>query len=402
MSRYLILLSVFVWVSLLAVGGANYIANPYGYFNAPRIRGVNERALGFNHRLPLAKALAVEKLSPATVVLGNSRAEAGYDPEHPAMRYPPAYNAAVGGANMQAIHRYALEALATGELRHLIVAVDFTMFDPAAWRELTDESPFIADAEGAAQLRKRQLARLATILLSGTALADSWWSVTHQDRHVARYLPSGVRDDSYDIAQAVREGGPRSASLRTESDFLAAALRDLQSQPARAKYARAMNAFKEVVALAYARGVRITVLFNPIHARQSYLFAASGLWEAYENWKYDVVVAATAARTAEVWDFSGVSTCTSEPLPAKGDATARMRWYRETSHFRRSLGDLVLKRIGRDGENELCPGLGYRLDAGNATEVLAFQRRSMERWVGDHSVDIAELDSLARLYGRRP
>lgn len=402
MSRYLIRLFAFAWALLLAVCGANYLVNPYGYFESPRIRGVNALALGFNHRLPLAKALAVEKLRPATVVLGNSRAEAGYDPEHPAIQYRPAYNAAVGGANVQAIRRYALEALATGELRHLIVAVDFTMFDPAAWRDVTDESPFIADRDGHAQGPGRRVARLATALLSGTALADSWWSLTHQRRSVARYLPSGVRDDSYDIDQAAREGGPRSASLRTESDFLAAALRELRSPPARSTYARAMDDFRQVVALASARGVRVTVLFNPIHARQTYLFAASGLWGAYEAWKYDVVAAATSAQTAEVWDFSGVSSCTSEPLPLKGDATTQMRWYRETSHFRRPLGNLVLERIAGHEGNELCPGLGYRLDAGKLTEVLAVQRSSMERWADNHPQDIAELNSLARLHGRCP
>ena len=91
MSRYLRLLAVFVALLCAALAGFNAFIDPYGYFNPPNLSGVNELPLGFNHRPLLAKSLAVSELRPATIILGNSRAEAAYDPQHPAITLQPAH-----------------------------------------------------------------------------------------------------------------------------------------------------------------------------------------------------------------------------------------------------------------------------------------------------------------------
>lgn len=401
MSRYLLALALSIAAVLLLLAGVNAFINPYGHFDVPKIAGINQFALGFNHRLPLAKALAVDRLRPATIIVGNSRAETGYDPAHRLFSERPAYNLAIGGANMQTARRYILEALASGQLRHIVLAVDFTMFDPAVWKQGAEESGLLTDAAGNAGGGWQTAKRLATVLLSGTALADSWWSLTHQRRPVAKYLPSGLRDASADIDQVMREGGHRRASLLAESAFLAAALRDLESSRAREHYRRALLELKDVVDTARRRGVRLTLILNPIHARQSYLFATAGLWPAYEQWKRDMVAASGQAGGVEVWDFSAVGSCTAEPLPAKDDRTVRMRWYRETSHFLSAMGDKVLDRIGGRGDAD-CPEFGQRLLAETLTATLAAQHRSMAKWMDGHPGDVAEIDALARLYGRRP
>lgn len=402
MSRYLRALALSVAAVLLLLAGVNAFINPYGYFDAPKLAGINEFALGFNHRLPLAKALAVERLRPATIIVGNSRAEAGYDPEHRIFSARPAYNLAIGGANIQTARRYILEALDTDQLRHIVLAVDFTMFDPAVWKQAPDEVALLTDAAGNRRGGWEKAKRLATIMLSGTALSDSWWSLTHQRRPVAKYLPSGRRDASADIDQVMREGGHRSASLLTESSFLAAALRDLESSRAREHYHRALLELKDIADTADRRGIRLTLILNPIHARQNYLFATAGLWPAYEQWKRDMVAASGQIQGVEVWDFSAVSSCTAEPLPAKDDRAVRMRWYRETSHFLSALGDKVLARIGGRESDGDCPDFGQQLTAETVTAALAAQHRSMAEWISRHPADVAEIDSLARVYGRRP
>src|ERR1019366_2044658 len=83
MPAYLRLLAAFTAGLTIALAGFNAFIDPYGYFAGPKISGINELALGFNHRLPLAKSLAVTRLRPASVILGNSRAETSYDPPHP-------------------------------------------------------------------------------------------------------------------------------------------------------------------------------------------------------------------------------------------------------------------------------------------------------------------------------
>ena len=402
MSTYLRLLAAFAAILTAALAGFNAFINPYGHFDFPKVSGVNQSALGFNHRLQLAKALAVSRIRPASIILGNSRAEAGYDPQHPGFAERPAYNLAVGGSGLGPVRRLFLEALAAGGLRHAVLALDLTMFEPAA-QEAGLDAVLLTDASGNLAAGGRQWRRLAFILLSGTATSDSWWSLTHQGKAVAIYQPSGLREEAYDIDQVRREGGARRASLRVESSFLTGTLRDVASADFRASYAATLAQLQEIIALAAERNVRLTLIINPIHARQSYVLEAAGLWSVYEMWKRDITN--TAARSSRrdliaLWDFSGISPCTAEPMPADADIASNMRWYRESSHFRRVLGDRVFDRVFARADDGACPGLGLQLSPATLDATLAEQRAALAHWKTSHPADVAEIDELARRYGR--
>ena len=402
MSAYLRLLATFTAILAAALAGFNAIVDPYGQFDPPKIAGVNQSALGFNHRLQLAKALAVSRIRPASIILGNSRAEAGYDPQHPGLVERPAYNLAIGGSGLSMVHRYFLEALAAGGLRHAVVALDLTMFEPAA-QEAGLDAVLLTDASGKLVAGGREWRRLAFILLSGTASSDSWWSLTHQDKPVAIYQPSGLREEAYDIDQVRREGGARRASLRVEASFLTGTLRDVASADFRASYAATLAQLREIIARAAERNVRLTLIINPIHARQSYMLAAAGLWRVYEEWKRNLATAAMQSSRSELvalWDFSGISPCTAESMPAIGDAASSMRWYRESSHFRRALGDRVFDRVFARADDGACPGLGSQLAPLTLDATLAEQRAALAHWETSHPADVAEIDALARRYGR--
>lgn len=406
MSAYLRLLAISTAFLTAALAGFNAFIDPYGQFEAPKISGVNEFALGFDHRLQLAKSLAVSRTPPASIILGNSRAETGYDPQHPGFTERPVYNLAIGGAGLGQVRRYFLEALAAGRLRQVVLALDLTMFEPAAGAEdAILDTVLLTDASGKLAGGGKKWRRLAFILLSGTASSDSWWSLTHQRKPVAIYQPSGLREESYDIDQVRREGGARRASIRAESSFLAGTLRDVSSADFRDSYAATWAQLQEIIALAAERNIRLTIIINPIHARQTYVLAASGLWAVYEEWKRDLASAAMRSPRRDLislWDFSGISLCTAEPLPADADATSSMRWYRESSHFLRALGDRVFDQVLEGHDDGACPGLGWRLEPSTVAATLADQRAALGRWVAGHPEDVAEIDNLARQYGRSP
>ena len=404
MSRYLRLLAVFVVLLCTALAGFNALIDPYGYFDPPKISGVNELPLGFNHRPLLAKSLAVSELRPATIILGNSRAEAAYDPQHPGIALQPAYNLSIGGAGLSMLRRYFLEALATGGLHQVILALDLTMFDPAA--NAADpglDAVLLTDADGKHASEARKWQRLAFILLSGTTSSDSWWSYTHQRKPVAIYSRSGLRDEAYDIAQVAREGGSRRASLRVESSFLASTLRDVESANFRASYGATLAALQEIVDISARRGIQLKLIINPIHARQTYTIDAAGLWPLYENWKRDLLAAAQRSQRPELvslWDFSGVSSCTAENLPPNANPASAMRWYRESSHFRLVLGNRVLDRVFGRPDDGVCPGFGQRLEAATLPDMLRAQRAALRYWVELHAADATEIEDLAKKYGR--
>ncbi len=406
MCRYLRLLALFVALLCSGLAGFNVLIDPYGHFDPPKISGVNELPLGYNHRPLLAKSLAVSELRPATIILGNSRAEAAYDPQHPALTLQPAYNLAIGGAGLSMLRRYFLEALEAGGLRQVVLALDLTLFDPAAnAADASLDTVLLTDAVGKSEGDAKKWRRLAFILLSGTASSDSWWSYTHQGKPVAIYSRSGLREEAYDIAQVAREGGPRQASLRVEAGFLAGTLREVESDKFRASYAATLAKLQDIVALSARHGIQLKLVINPIHARQTYALAAAGLWPLYEDWKRDLVAAAQRApQLVSLWDFSGVGACTAENLPPEANAAAAMRWYRESSHFRRVLGNRVLDRVfGRTNDDDsdgACPGLGRRLEPATLAAALGEQRDALRDWAETHAADANEIEGLAKQYGR--
>jgi hypothetical protein len=405
MSNYLRSLAFSTVGLTLALAAFNAFMDPYGHFNGPRIKGINDLALGFNHRLPLAKSLAVSRIKPATIILGNSRAETGLDPQHPGFIDQPAYNLAIGGAGLRQIRRYYLEALAAGGVRHVVLSLDLTMFEPIEAPQETFSGPVLLTDDSGSLAGARKWTRLLFILLSSTASSDSWWSLTHQRKSVAIYHSTGLKEASYDNEQVVREGGHRAASIRAESGFLTNNFRDISSENFRAGYKALMAQLREIVTIAAERNIRLTMLINPIHARQNYMLETAGLWAVQEQWKRDltaVVDQSPRRDLVSIWDFSGISTCTAEKMPATGSAAFTMRWYRESSHFNRALGDLALDQVlGNKSETE-CPGLGYRLDSSSVDIVLRQQRSALGRWIQKHSEDAAEIDKVARKLGRGP
>jgi len=400
MGHYLFRLLACIIALLAGIALFNWFINPYGYFNAPRLKGINEKTLGFNHRLRLAKALAIDKIRPATVIVGNSRAEAGYDPEHSGFTAPPVYNLAMGGGGMDETRRYLLEALALGEVRHIVIALDFTMFDATSWNQGNPyQANLLSDETGTIGSPTWGWHRLGRTILSGDALSDSWWSLMHQSKPVAVYLPSGLRDDESDLAQVAREGGSRSSSKRVEASFLASTLKNTETEIFRRGYRNTFTQLGMIAALTADRDIRLTLLINPIHARHSYLFESAGLWPTYEQWKRDVV--ALTLKGAELLDFSAVSPCTAEPLPAAGDTTTAMRWYREIAHFRRALGNEVLDRALLGRKSIPCGDFGQRLDAFSIETALKSQRQALVAWMATHGDDVADIDARARQFGRR-
>lgn len=400
MGRHLLRLLVCVLALLGGIGLFNWFINPYGYFNPPRISGINEKTLGFNHRLRLAKALAIDKIRPATVIIGNSRAEAGYDPEHPGFKERPVYNLAMGGAGLGEVNRYVREALAMGRVRHVVIALDITMFDTGLWNQADRaDSVLLSNVEGHPGRVVKAWRRMASVLLAGDTFSDSWWSITHQRRPVALYLPSGRRDDAADLDQVRREGGHRQASLNTEATFLASTLRDVGSDAFQRSYQGAFGQLRTIAILARERHIRLTLIINPIHARHTYLVETAGLWPTYEQWKQDLV--GLTVEGAELWDFSAASPCTTEPVPPLGDSAIGMRWYRETAHFRRNLGDEVLNIVLLGRFSEVCGEFGQRLSDTRLREILHGQRQALAAWMTNHPQDVAEIDAQARRFGRR-
>jgi hypothetical protein len=102
-----------------------------------------------------------------------------------------------------------------------------------------------------------------------------------------------------------------------------------------------------------------------------------------------------AARPFPLWDFSGYNEVTTEPFPPPGDP-ARMRWYFESSHYTPETGALVLERMAGTRRE----GIGVMLTTSSLEAQLAAARQGRTAWRSAHPRDVAEIEQIARRFGR--
>ena len=391
-TRYL-----WVWVgSTLALLGIvvaiNLIVDPYGLFRVVDVPGFNRIKSQAGERGKLFKRTGVERMRPAGLVLGNSRAEIGFDPESTAwpesMR--PAFNLALPGAGIAAVAGEFAEALRVVSPRLAIVGLDFLDFrvDPAS--DESFDSP-TATADPIRDLRDRTAA-----LLTLNALADSLATIKAQREPYATSLTNAGFNPKRDyIGVARREGYFAMFRQRDQENALAYVRGPKGILQAGGRPAPAFEAVDSIIALARARGITLRFVLYPYHAHTLVLFEQTGLWPAYEDWKRELVRRVDAARGTmdiELWDFTGFSPYTVEPVPRSGDTRTELQWYWEAGHFKKSLGDQMLANMFVAPSNN--EPWGRRLTARNLDELLREQRAARDDYQRTHGDDVRALTAL--------
>jgi len=398
-------------VVMLPLAGFNWLIDPYGVFGAPEIEGVNRIKYGINNHLRLAKAHAVLREKPRTVILGSSRAESSFDPQHPDFRNRPVYNLALSGAGLYELYRYLQHAQGSQPLAEAVLALDFYMFN-SDWPVQVDfdEQRLTVSADGRSN-RALPGSRLA-LLLSWDALKDSLDSLRRQSAPGISYDTDGLREERYDIPAILNGGGHREAFIANEEYFLRYGYTPKSRGYTFADSRTGKDSFewlKRILEHCRVHGIRLTVLINPVHARQYETIRAAGLWPQFEDWKRrltEVFAEDASAHGLEpyaLWDFGRYNALTTEAVPAAGDATTTMRWYRESSHFTRELGQLVLGQAltGKPPPAPLPADLGVRFDASNVEAILARMREDQAKWAADHPQDVMEIRDAAARVSRR-
>jgi hypothetical protein len=373
MQRYLILLAMSFAGILMLVAGFTRVINPYGYWEGPSIEGLNRYKPSAGRHLEAVKLRQIVRVQPATIVAGNSRVGAGFDPRSqswPADAHP-VYNFGFPGVGTAELVDRLIEALDETRPRAVVFAVDFLDFrvSQSAWRAFAQEQ-----APERSRLRER-----VEILLSLDALTDSASAIPEQFKS----NPAHTDELGYD-------------SLAFYNDLVAAeghaALFEQRQRENVAGYRtgpkaiqwpipggnRNWAALDRLAAECRRRGIELTVVTYPYHGSLLSAFQETGLWPAFEDWHRGL--AAFSARSGvPVWDFSRVSFETVEPIPAPGDTKTHMRWYWEGGHFKASLGDLVISDLRTD-----TPQLGTRLGVHELERVLASKRSGLMAYAQVH------------------
>ena len=107
---------------------------------------------------------------------------------------------------------------------------------------------------------------------------------------------------------------------------------------------------ESIIREAKSHHIQLIMYIHPYHANFLEILRKDGLWSSFEAWKRALVRVvdseqSDSAPPMRLLDFSGYNEVTTERVPAPGDVQSQMRWYWESGHYKRELGDLVLSAM---------------------------------------------------------
>ncbi|MBT3360328.1 MAG: hypothetical protein HN403_11960 [Rhodospirillales bacterium] len=394
--KYLRSLGLIV-VTLLGVNAMfNWFIDPYGIYDSPRIEGFNANK-SQRHEY-LQRALSIYDGEAEAVIIGTSRSLAGLDAEHPLLTPLKAENLSIGGSSAYEEMRYYQNALAFLPLKKAVLAMDFYSFN--AYRNSLpafDERVLKIKPGGG-----RNLA--ASLQIIGTALSidttfNSFYTIQRQG--MTKLNAESIKEkflwSERHMMNKVYFSQPhfRNATISQDGKI------DTTSY------------FRQMIRMSFDHGVDVSVVLSPAHARQQAVISELGLWENYEQWKRALVriISEETKKTesearVQFFDFSGFNEFTTEPVPPSGSngGSPKMRWYIDSSHYNRALGNKILDRVigPKTDERATAKPFGVLLTEDNIDAHLGDIRARKKRWYAAHPEDVMEIRAIANeLFARK-
>jgi hypothetical protein len=399
---------------VLAAVAINLVVDPYGIYRLANMDGINGFKSRAAQRGSLFKVKVLEHFRPAAIILGNSRAEVGFDPAHGAFARAggPAVNLALPGSGIGTSVQFLKRAIAMHPPRIAVVGLDFldarTSGDPQRaqieYRELSRQSTASVPEWW------RGAAEHVDALASVDALYDSLITLRDNRRQDSPGLTALGFNPMRDYAALARNQGYYQLFLQRDLENARAYLRGPRQVFVRGS--RTAPYFEAVRALARScrdAGVELHLLVYPYHAHILELFHAAGLWEPFEEWKRALVTVLREEAAADggaepfpLWDFSGYGAFASERVPPDMDRTAQMHWYWEAGHFKKELGDVMLDRMLDQPSDRQAAGdaFGVLLTGETIERHLSRIRAGREPYRHSRAQELSELDALVRSVAR--
>ncbi len=347
-------------IALGAVAVAfNVLVDPYGYFRILTIAGINAKKPRPDIDMIAVKSAGLRAVHPDALILGNSRAEIGFDPEHPgfARRGLSAYNFSIPGGDLQTVWQQLRNDGAPLSPKLAIIGVDFQDFLVEPGSEYVDYPEPIPQGAWPAWRSRLQAA------FTTTAIVDSFTTLLIQSRPDAATLTARGFNPLRDYAAIARIDGWHTL-FQHKAEAVARSLVTMPKAivPAPATSSPPLRLLRKLVRTSLEQGTDLHLVIYPYHSQLLMLYDAAGLWSAFTDWK--PALAALVAQESErgaakgrvvLWDFSGFNRYTLDPVPSRDNRAIQPRWYWESAHFRKELGDIVLDQILGGGE----PATGF-------------------------------------------
>lgn len=369
------------FASLLMAGALlSLLIDPYRAFHVPGRLDDHFPRPRAAQQVRLTKTYGIAYVRPHTLVLGNSRAEIGFDPQSRAWPadWRPIYNAAIPGSSLTSDVRTLSHALQQTDVRHIVVGLEFLDFLTEPDAPLSDVGNGTSDDGAAARQRLQTLFSLDAVVDALLTLAarhePDAADITAAGFNPLHEYRTYARREGYAALFQQREAESARLLARLPHDVLRKGERTSPS----------WRALDRLLALADQHDIEVELVGYPYHARLLELFRAAGLWPAFETWKRELASVVKShpklngGGACALWDFSGYHAYARELVPPPGDHETEVPSYWEAGHFKPVLGERMLVRMleRRAASDE---ALGRCLTEGNvrtALQAIAAEREA--------------------------
>lgn len=330
----------------------------------------------------------VSQLQPDVLLLGNSRAQHGLDPHNGVFGNQRVFNAAIVGGKPGDFVPLVTIAEQNHPLKMIVIGMDFNMLYSGAERRIPNENLLRRNGPFAALARIRANLSVDALWASSVEILRYFRGTDHVIDKDGRLLEPLYQHD------IVARGGTLAAVRQRD----AAALLQMKEIPSDS-FLQDLNS---ILNTACGNGTQLILFFSPTHARQLEVIEQAGEWNEFVMWKRSVMELANSKPgcNIQLWDFARHSKVTEEPVPESGP----MRYYWESSHYRKVVGDAILTAtVGAQTDprtwqaefgDDFRGDFGERLTASNFLESMRRQDAAREAWRSANPAVVSDVGSL--------
>ncbi len=334
--NYSILSISFILCILTLVVVLNYIVDPYSFYDSKLLDMPKTRQAD---QIRLSKVISLEKIKPKSVILGTSRAEFGFDPDHSYMT-KPSYNLSVGGSSVYETRLYLEHAIRMGNLERVLLVADYIMFNSNLQKRVVDLETYFGEKN------------LNRFLYSYKTTRSSFYTLlgANQKRYTL-YRENGQREQDHNVGNIQRFGG-LNRKLKSMTNYFSGYDNNNQY---RDSGRNSFDDYLEILKLCYENNIDLVVVFGPNHVLQWESLDYYIGMDKWNNWKRSVVNITTKAaedynmQAYPVYDFSVYNEFTAEAIPDGRNELMRYHW--EFTHYKSVLGDKVMDQISGESSD---------------------------------------------------
>lgn len=296
-------------------------------------------------------------------MLGTSRGEIGYDPNHKYFMQP-AYDLAISAGTLYEARLYFEQALKQKNVKQVLFIADYIMFNNKKQKNTQEIETYFA---------KNSLSYLVSIQMFKDAIS----TIKRKKGCHEFYKPKGQAE--YSQCFIDRRGGPLKAMQKNEFKYYL-------GRPTNYIYKDTKNNsfddFDKILKACYENNIKLVIIFGPSHVR---MWESLDYYLGYDNWlrwKKDVVFEVEKVaknydkKPFSIYDFSTYNQFTTEKVPDRKKAT--MKWHWESSHYKNKLGEKVLNVLNKD---EKYDNFGVKLNTSNIDKHLKKQKENRKKYV---------------------